>query len=262
MNSDAPLLELRGVRKAFVCDGRDEPVIALDGLDLTVAAGEFVAVVGPSGSGKSTLLDLVAGFDRPTAGTVLLRGKPIAGPSPDRVVVFQDHAVFPWLTALGNVAYGLRRQGLGRKQTREQAMDALSRMGLAAFARAYPATLSGGMRQRVALARALVLRPRILLLDEPFAALDAVTRRRLQDELVALWQAYGWAVIFVTHALSEAVTLAGRVVVLDRPPAGLCADRSIEVPRPRDRRDPRLAAHVEALRRRLGSLFPPTPGDA
>jgi NitT/TauT family transport system ATP-binding protein len=251
-------LALHRVRKVFPGQGRQGEVVALAGIDLKVSRGEFVAIVGPSGCGKSTLIDLVAGFTLPTAGSVVANGRQVSGPGPDRVVVFQDHAIFPWYTALGNVAYGLRRQGVPRHGARSRAHEALARVGLGEFAHAYPATLSGGMRQRVALARALVLRPEILLLDEPFAALDSGTRFRLQDELAGLWQDFGWTVLFVTHTLDEAVYLADRVVVLDRSPAGVRAIESIDLPRPRDRRDPRL---VRLSRRLDGRAEEPDEGE-
>lgn len=246
MGSDQGLL-LRGVGKIFPGRGRQGDVPALEGLDLEVAGGEFLAIVGPSGCGKSTLIDLVAGFTLPTSGSITIQGAPVHGPGPDRVVVFQDHAVFPWYTALGNVAYGLRRRGATRREARSRAREALVRVGLGDFIHAYPATLSGGMRQRVALARALVLRPRILLLDEPFASLDSATRFRLQDELIEIWREYCWTVLFVTHTLGEAVYLADRVVVLDRAPTGVRVVEAIDVPRPRDRRDPRLLCLSERL---------------
>ncbi len=246
-----PLLELRQVSKIFGGqDGRAD-VTALRGLNLTLHAGEFLAVVGASGSGKSTLIDLAAGFTRPSAGEVLLEGRAVAGPGPDRVVVFQDHAVFPWYTAEGNVAYGLRRQGVSRAEARARACEALEQVGLKDFVKAWPVSLSGGMRQRVALARALVLRPSILLLDEPFASLDVMTRHRLQDQLVALWRQYGWSVIFVTHMLDEAVHLADRVVVLHRPPYGLGCQENVVAPRPRRRDDAALAALAAKLEGQL-----------
>jgi NitT/TauT family transport system ATP-binding protein len=249
-----PALSIRYLRKVFEGEGRQGSVVALDGLSVDVPPGQFVAVVGPSGCGKSTLVDLIAGFTAPTAGTITAHGQPVQRPGPDRVVVFQDHAVFPWYTALGNVAYGLRRQGLSRRKARKQAAAALERMGLRDFAHAYPNALSGGMRQRVALARALVLRPRILLLDEPFAALDAVTRARLQDELLALWQDHGWTVIFVTHVLAEAVYLADRVIMIDRPPVGFHDDRPVDLPRPRRRRDEAVLELTESLASTMQSL--------
>ncbi|MDY0227704.1 MAG: ABC transporter ATP-binding protein [Desulfomicrobium apsheronum] len=260
MSTESALV-LNGVGKVFPGQGHQDKVVALDGLDLEIRRGEFVAVVGPSGCGKSTLIDLLAGFTRPTSGTILANGRLVRGPGPERVVVFQDHAVFPWYTALGNVAYGLRRQGVPRREAERHAREALVRVGLGDFVNAYPAALSGGMRQRVALARALVLRPAILLLDEPFAALDAVARARLQDELSALWQEFGWTVVFVTHTLAEAVYLADRVIVLERPPVGLCAVESIVLPRPRHRRDPRLIDYVERLDARLGGRLDESDGE-
>ncbi|MDD4701626.1 MAG: ABC transporter ATP-binding protein [Desulfovibrio sp.] len=242
-----PLLELRQVSKVF--DGQDASahVTALSGFDLTLHAGEFLAVVGASGSGKSTLIDLVAGFTRPSAGEVLFQGRNVTGPGPDRVVVFQDHAVFPWYTAEGNVAYGLRRQGVRRKEARAQAREALAQVGLKDFVKSWPVALSGGMRQRVALARALVLHPSILLLDEPFASLDVMTRHMLQDQLIALWRESGWGVIFVTHMLDEAAYLADRIVVLNPPPRGLRGQEVVTIPRPRHRDDVALADIVATL---------------
>lgn len=254
MNIDIALA-LHQVRKVFPGKGRHGDVIALDALDLTVRRGELVAIVGPSGCGKSTLIDLVAGFTHPTSGAITAMGQPVRGPGPERVVVFQDQAIFPWYTALGNVAYGLRRQGVSRQAARLRAHEALARVGLEDFAHAYPSTLSGGMRQRVALARALILRPDILLLDEPFAALDTRTRFRLQDELVVLWRDFGWTVVFVTHTLAEAVYLADRVIVLDRPPVGLHKIESIDLPRPRDRRDTRLIERTGQLSACMNSCF-------
>lgn len=255
-----PLLELRQVSKVFGGqDGRAD-VTALRGLNLTLHAGEFLAVVGASGSGKSTLIDLAAGFTRPSAGEVLFKGRAVAGPGPDRVVVFQDHAVFPWYTAEGNVAYGLRRQGVSRAEARARAREALEQVGLKDFVKAWPVSLSGGMRQRVALARALVLRPSILLLDEPFASLDVMTRHMLQDQLVALWRQCGWSVIFVTHMLDEAVYLADRVVVLHRPPYGLCCQENVVAPRPRRRDDASLAALAAKLEGQLRVNIGPENG--
>ena len=241
------ILRLNKVQKTFAVPGGKASLTALSELDLAVFAGEFLAVVGPSGSGKSTLINLIAGFIAPTSGGIVKNGAPIKGPGPDRVVVFQDHAVFPWYTVLDNIAYGVRAQNLSRREASGRVQEALSLVGLRDCAHMYPAALSGGMRQRVALARALVLRPDILLLDEPFAALDAVARSRLQEELLRLWKRYGWTVIFVTHNLVEAVCLADRVAVLNPPPYGLKSVMPVPVPRPRERR----SAGIEALSLRL-----------
>ena len=248
------ILQLRGVNKSFPAPGGKGHMAALSDLNLSVAKGEFLSVVGPSGGGKSTLINLVAGFIKPTRGEVLEKDQRITGPGPDRVVVFQDHAVFPWYTTLENIAYGLRRQKLPKQKIIEKAHEALDLVGLSAFAKAYPTTLSGGMRQRVALARALVLRPDILLLDEPFAALDAATRARLQDELLHLWGMCGWTVLFVTHNLAEAVYLADRVALLNPPPQGLCDIVSIDIPRPRNRQDESLTALAARLARGMSTF--------
>ena len=242
-----PLLSLQQVSKQFPANGKHSMVTALQNLDLTLHQGEFISIVGPSGGGKSTLIDLVAGFTSPTHGEVALRGQSITKPGPDRVVVFQDHAIFPWYTALGNVAYGLRQKGVKKKIAEEQAKVALTQMGLADFSSAYPAALSGGMRQRVALARALVMEPEILLLDEPFASLDITTRIRLQDELLALWQKNNWSILFVTHSLEEAVYLSDRVVVLDKSTSNLCCGATINLPRPRSRHSPAFLSYIEML---------------
>ena len=232
---DDIVLELQSLGKTYPAANGTKEVAALTELSLTVRRGEFLAVVGESGCGKSTLIDLIAGFIRPTSGSILANNREVISPGPDRIVVFQDHALFPWYTALDNVAYGLRRQGVAKARARAEAERALQKIGLGGFMRAYPATLSGGMRQRVALARSLVLSPDILLLDEPFAALDLRTREHLQDELLQMWEEYGWTIIFVTHGLTEAVYLADRVLVLQQGQEALL--RSVSLPRPRKRQD-------------------------
>ena len=191
---------------------------ALSGVDLRVNESEFVCVLGPSGCGKSTLLNLVAGFLRPTSGKVLFEGREVVGAGPERGVVFQDPTLFPWLTVRANVAFGLSVGGMDKSERVRRASAALHLVGLDGFAEAYPHALSGGMRQRVALARVLVLEPRALLMDEPFGALDANSRERLQDELLALWQRHRRTVLFVTHNVEEAAYLADRVVVTDDNP--------------------------------------------
>lgn len=250
------VLHLNQVGKIFKAQSGPGPVKALENINLSISAGEFLALAGPSGSGKSTLINLIAGFIKPTAGRILHKGQVVSKPGPDRIVVFQDQAVFPWYTARDNIAYGLRRQKISRQEIQVKTEAALALVGLAEFADAYPASLSGGMRQRVALARALVLEPEILLLDEPFAALDSVTRNHLQDELLKLWQTYDWTVIFVTHNLAEAVYLADRVAVLHPPPVGLSQIVPINIKHPRTRRTAELDELTQDLEKALARPVP------
>ncbi|MFD9127212.1 ABC transporter ATP-binding protein [Kitasatospora sp. NPDC059571] len=209
---------------------RNASVLAPTELELT--AGSFTAVLGPSGCGKSTLLNAVAGFVRPTAGRVLVDGRPVAGPGPDRGMVFQHYALFPWLTARGNVEFALKRLGLPRAERRRRALAALADVELVDGAEKYPAQLSGGMQQRVALARALAAEPDVLLMDEPFGALDALTRTRMQNLLLRLWRRTGTTVLFVTHDLDEALALAERVLVLGGKPGRVLADHTVPSGRP------------------------------
>ena len=208
-------------------------VTALDGLSLTVEDRSFVCLVGPSGCGKSTLLNLVAGFETPSRGSVTLEGKPISGPGPDRGVVFQEAALFPWLTVMANVCYGPRRRGVKRSVYLPAAEALLNEVGLHRFAESYPNELSGGMRQRVAIARALVNEPKVLLLDEPFGALDAQTRSLMQELLLKIWEQDQRTVLFVTHDVDEAVFMADRVIVMSRPPGRILADVLVTLPRSR-----------------------------
>ena len=189
-------------------------VFAMRDATLDVAPGEAIAVVGASGCGKSTLLRLVAGFETPTEGRVLLDGRPVTGPGPDRGVVFQDYGLFPWLTVRENIAYGMRRRGVRRHEALRRAAEHAGLVGLGRFVDAYPHALSGGMQQRVGIARVLALHPSVLLMDEPLGALDALTRRQMQDELVAIRRRVSTTVVLVTHSIDEAVYLADRVVVM------------------------------------------------
>jgi len=229
------VIRLEQVAKEFPNPETRQVVQALAKVDLGIEVNEFVCLLGPSGCGKSTLLNLIAGFERPTAGRVLFDGEPVRGPGPDRGVVFQEATLFPWLTVAQNVEFGLRNLGMAPDRRREVVRRFLSLVGLSEFARARAHQLSGGMRQRVALARVLALDPRALLMDEPFGALDAQTRDRLQDELLGIWQRDRKTVLFVTHNVEEAVYLADRVVVLAPAPEGICADVPISLPRPRAR---------------------------
>jgi NitT/TauT family transport system ATP-binding protein len=190
------------------------PTAAMQDVTLDIAPGESVAIVGASGCGKSTLLRMVAGFERPTAGRVLVDGVPVTGPGPDRGVVFQDYGLFPWLTVRENIAYGLRQAGASRREAKERAAEHADLVGLSRFTEAYPHQLSGGMQQRVGIARVLALHPSVLLMDEPLGALDALTRRQMQDELAAIRRRVGTTIILVTHSIEEAVYLADRVVVM------------------------------------------------
>ncbi|MGB9723907.1 MAG: ABC transporter ATP-binding protein [Chloroflexia bacterium] len=221
-------LEVRGLSK-FYRNGI-ETVEALRQIDLVVREGEFVAVLGPSGCGKTTLLLIVAGLERPTAGEVRFRGRPVLGWGRERTLIFQEQALFPWLTAQGNVEFGLRMLGMPREKRRERALDMLRQLGLEDFARAYPHQLSGGMQQRVALARALAVEPDLLLMDEPFAAVDALTRRELQEELRRLTRTSGQTVLLVTHSVREALFLADRLILLTPRPGRVYLE--VAIPRP------------------------------
>jgi NitT/TauT family transport system ATP-binding protein len=230
-----PAIEIANVSKRFVSRGRI--VDALSGTDLTISEGEFVCVVGPSGCGKSTLLRILANLIRPTTGQVTLR-QSVAG-SALFAVVFQDYSVFPWKTVEDNVAFGMRMSGVPRQEARTRAHEWIHRLGLAGFEKAFPATLSGGMNQRVAIARALALDPEILLMDEPFAALDAQLREVLQEELLAQWEVKRRTAVFVTHSLDEAILLGDRIVLMSRRPGRI--RRIFEVPFGRPR-EPRIRA--------------------
>ena len=229
-----PHAELRGVTRVYP---GAQPVHALGPIDLAVARGEFFSVVGPSGCGKSTLLDVLAGLAPPTDGTVFFEGQAISGVVPDGVgVVFQEDASFPWLTVNDNVAFGLRRAGMDPAETQRRVEYAVGFMGLRDFAGAYPAQLSGGMRQRVCIARTLVLQPRLILLDEPFGALDQQTRLLMGDELLRLWRETGATVLLITHALDEAALLSDRVGVMSARPGVFIDMVETTWPRGRDSR--------------------------
>lgn len=214
---------------------RGMPHTAIQDISLDVPEGQFVSILGPSGCGKSTLLYMVGGFEQVTAGQIQVNGKAVQGPGPDRGPVFQEYALFPWKTVLGNVAYGLREQGVSRREAEARAMVWLEKVKLKDYAHFYPRELSGGMRQRAAIARTLAYEPKILLMDEPFGALDAHTRLTLQAELLSLWEQLHNTVLFVTHSVDEAVYLSDRVVVLTGTPGRVRDIVSVELPRPRVR---------------------------
>ena len=230
-------LAVHKVNHAFELHGQTLPV--LDNVSFTVEPGEFVALLGPSGCGKSTLLRLVAGLEPPRGGSLLADGRPIDGPHPSRVVVFQDPTLYPWRTVWDNVALGLEAQGV-LKRNRARVDEALALVGLSGFAKAYPHQLSGGMAQRAALARALVNDPRLLVLDEPLGKLDSLTRIAMQGEIVRLWRDAGFTTLLVTHDVEEALLMATRVIVFSERPARITAEIPIDRPYPRHRDDPVL----------------------
>ncbi len=221
------------VRMAFPRRGK-EPVVALEEISLTVAEEEFVVIVGPSGCGKSTLLRLVAGLVEPSAGRILLDGREIDGPSADRGMVFQSYTLFPWLTVRRNVEFGLSLRGVAAAERQRVARRFITEVGLEGFEDAYPEQLSGGMRQRTALARALANDPEILLMDEPFGALDSQTRQLMQELLLRIWEHAHKTVLFITHDIDEAILLADRVLVMTARPGRIKKELAIGLPRPRD----------------------------
>jgi NitT/TauT family transport system ATP-binding protein len=224
-----------------------ERLLALDDIHLEVRAGEFVCVVGPSGCGKSTLLHLVAGLQAPTSGEILVDGKPVQGPGTDRILIFQDHGLFPWLTVGQNVEFGMKMKGVAKAERNQRTLHYLQLVHLAKFKDSYIHQLSGGMRQRVAIARALATEPDVLLMDEPFAALDAQTRDLLHDELERIWSETGCTVIFVTHNVREAVRLGDRVVLLTFRPGRVKSEFPVDLPRPRNLEDPQVALAARAV---------------
>jgi NitT/TauT family transport system ATP-binding protein len=232
VNASQDIIELRQVRKIY--GGGADLVVAVDGIDLKIREGEFTVLIGPSGCGKSTNLYMLAGFEQPTSGQILLDGAPIEGPGPDRGFVFQDYALFPWKTVLGNIMFGLLSTGWKHSEAEEIARKYVNLVNLSGFENAYPHTLSGGMKQRVGIARALAYEPKVLLMDEPFGALDAQTRKYMQRELMRVWERTRKTVVFVTHSVIEAVFLADRIVVMTARPGRVKGIIDVELPRPRD----------------------------
>jgi len=248
-NAAGLAVDFQGVSHQYDLDGQPLPVLRQ--IDLSVAPGEFVALLGPSGCGKSTLLRLAAGLERPTSGDVLADATIVATPDPSRVLVFQDPTLFPWRTVRDNVAIGPEARGV-LAGSRKRIDDALRLVKLEAFASAFPHQLSGGMAQRAALARALVNDPRLLLLDEPLGRLDSLTRLTMQEELLALWRHAGYTVILVTHDVEEALLLSERVIVLSERPARIKAEVLVDLPYPRRRDDPRIVAQRQTILEILG----------
>lgn len=246
------LVRFDGVTLTFPGGSGRAPVEAIRRLDLGIEVGEFVAIIGPSGCGKSTLLSLLAGYLAPSSGRVLFRGEPIARPGRERMMVFQQPALFPWLTAAENIAYGLKlRANRDNGTVRDAVAEMLRLVQLDGFARHYPSDLSGGMRQRLEIARALAVNPQVLLMDEPLAALDALTRRTMQREVLRIWEETKKTIVFVTHDIDEAVIMADRIVVMAQRPSFVLEVEEIGLPRPRRREDPEVAG----LARHLSSLL-------
>ncbi len=236
------------VSKVFQTDTRE--LVALQDISLTIPQGQFVCLLGPSGCGKSTLLNAIAGFSLPTSGTVTSDGKTVTEPGPERGMVFQEYALFPWMTVAQNVAFGLEIKGMAKEQITQRVDTLLGMLSLSDFRHRFPKDLSGGMRQRVAIARVLALDSPIMLMDEPFGALDALTRRNLQDELLRIWSELKKTIVFVTHSIEEAIYLADRIIVMTYRPGTIKRDLMVELPRLRDP----AAPEFNALKRELGEL--------
>ena len=246
-----PQIAIRGVTKRFVVG--DGEVEALGRIDLTIDEAQFVCLIGASGCGKSTLLRIVAGFEEPTTGEVLVDAKPVTAPGSDCGMVFQDYALFPWMTIRQNIGFGPRQRQLPRKEVDDIADEFVRLVGLESAANRYPSQLSGGMKQRVAIARVLANNANILLMDEPFGALDALTREQLQRELLQIWSRARVTVVFVTHSVEEAALLADRVLVMSAGPGRIESDINVDLPRPREVSSPEFNAVRRELARRLTS---------
>ncbi|SEM31903.1 ABC transporter ATP-binding protein [Bradyrhizobium sp. OK095] len=246
------IIEIDRVSQVFQTSARKDHV-ALSDISLTIEEGAFVSILGPSGCGKSTLLYIVGGFVSPTSGAATMKGQAITGPGPDRGPVFQEFALFPWKTVLGNVMYGPRQQGVRAIEAEAQSRTLIEMVGLKGYENFYPKELSGGMKQRVALARTLAYHPEVLLMDEPFGALDAHTRTRLQNDLLNIWERDRKTVLFVTHSVDEAVFLSDKVVMMSKSPGRIRQVIDIDLPRPRRRNelllDPRYQKYVVDIER-------------
>lgn len=230
---------------SIVFNSRDRETVAVESANTEIKPGEFVCILGPSGSGKSTLLNAVAGFVKPATGHIMVDGTKVDKPDPSRGMVFQQHSLFPWKTVIENIMFGPRVSGRVKSQLSEQAHTFLSMIGLSKYANSYPKELSGGMQQRVGIARALANYPSVLLMDEPFGALDSQTRTMMQENLLSMWREFGTTVLFVTHDVDEAVYLSDRVLVMSAGPGRIIADITIDLPRPRTPSTTMSAEYVE-----------------
>lgn len=245
---NATQIQVKAVNKIFKT--ADKEVVALRDINLDIPEGQFVCLLGPSGCGKSTLLNAVAGFSLPSSGAITVNGTTVTGPGPDRGMVFQEYALFPWMTVEQNIGFGLEIKNVDKAEIQQRVGQLLAMLGLTDFRQRFPKDLSGGMRQRVAIARVLALNSPTMLMDEPFGALDALTRRNLQDELLRIWAELKKTIIFVTHSIEEAIYLADRIVVMTYRPGTVKRDILVDLPR---LRDPSSAA-FNALKRELGQL--------
>ncbi|MGH7529425.1 MAG: ABC transporter ATP-binding protein [Gemmatimonadales bacterium] len=243
------MVEIQGLSKRYAVD--DGEILALSSTSVSIADSEFVCLLGPSGCGKSTLLKIVAGLIAPSSGSILIDGRAVTGPGPDRAVVFQDYALFPWMTVAENVEFGLAARGVPAARRRAASTELLSAVGLGEFAGKYPHHLSGGMKQRVSIARALAVEPLLLLMDEPFGALDAQTRYVMQKELLRIWSSYRKTVLFVTHSIDEALYLGDRVLVMTARPGRIKEEIRVSQLRPRDI----ASAEFSGLRKRALDLL-------
>ncbi|MDE2369264.1 MAG: ABC transporter ATP-binding protein [Burkholderiales bacterium] len=235
------------MNKTFVNQETGEQVVAIDNLNFSISENEFVAIIGPSGCGKSTFLYMVAGFEKASSGEILLSGKPITGPGRDRGLVFQEFVLFGWRTVLRNITLGLELQKMPRQDAEGIARRWIRATGLSGFENAYPSTLSGGMKQRVAIARAIAYNPEVLLLDEPFGALDVQTKNYMIKDLHSLWKEADKTILMVTHSVQEAVLMADRVVVFGNRPSGIVHEEIVELPHPREVGDPAVARHMKRV---------------
>ncbi|WP_326796741.1 ABC transporter ATP-binding protein [Streptomyces sp. NBC_01808] len=255
-------LEITGLHKTYVDTYSGEEVTAVDDVSFSVDEGEFVSVLGPSGGGKTTVLNIVAGFVPLTEGSVVVDGQEVGGPGPDRGVVFQSHALFPWKTVLGNVVFGLRMKGVPRAERDAKGKEFLELVGLAGFEHKYPHELSGGMQQRLGVARVLANEPAVMLMDEPFASIDAQTRRKLQEDLTRIFEKRHPTVFFVTHDVDEAVFLSDRIVVLSKRPSRVREIVTVDLPRPREWRTALEMPEFREIANRVNELLVDDEGAA
>jgi len=253
-----PVIEATGLGKTYVEERTEQAFRALEDINLSVGDGEFVSLIGPSGCGKTTLLKIIDGLIPHDEGKLSVLGRAVKGPGPERAVVFQNFALLPWLATVENVAFGLQLRGIGRREREETAARYISMVGLQGFERSYPRQLSGGMQQRVGLARALAVDPQILLMDEPFGALDAQTRNLLQSDLLRIWDASRKTVVFVTHAMDEAVFLSDRIILMGVRPGHVAEEVAIDLPRPRTeetRFEPRFVEYAQYIWEQLRTMI-------